>query len=304
MKKQIFFTLSFILAIFSASVYGQNTGDKPTVGSTHEYWVNGTAPGTQTSGVGSIYTWWLSDSPTNLLTPVAGSPDFTPGSGYNSPAVNKHSVSLTWNPASAGKTYYLVVKEEGVAPLCTNIKAYAIQPGVSFSLQYALLAADGTTSGDNLDRCAPDIAITASGVTIAYNYGTDSYLFKLDATGIFSSWSFDYAFTNTIGTGVADTYQYSVDGGLTYLPMTPSTLNIPANVSGHQVVLIKVTLANGITNEGLAEQTVKLSLANIKDSGGNAVTKITNNAGTDITATPVQTQTVKARPATAGIQSN
>ncbi|MCX6236563.1 MAG: hypothetical protein NTY07_03220 [Bacteroidia bacterium] len=304
MKKQIFYSLIILIALFNAKAYGQNTGDKPAVGSTHGYWVNGSAPGTQTSGVGSIYTWWLSDSPTNLLTPVAASPDFTPGTGYNVPAVNAHSVSLTWNPTSAGKTYYLVVKEEGVAPLCTNIKAYAIQPSSNFLLQYTLLAADGTTSGDNLDRCAPDIAITAAGTAIAYNYGTDSYLFKLSASGVYTSWSFDYSFTKTIGTGTTDTYQYSVDGGVTYLPVTPTTLNIPANASGNQVVLIKATLANGTANEGLTAETLKLSLTNIKDAGGNAVTKITNNAGTDITATPEQTQTVKSRPATSGIQSN
>ena len=304
MKKQIFYSLIVLIALFNAKAYGQNTGDKPAVGSTHGYWVNGTAPGTQTSGVGSTYTWWLSDSPSNLLTPVATSPDFTPGSGYNAPAVNGHSVSLTWNPTSAGKTYYLVVKEEGVAPLCTNIKAYAIQPSSNFVLQYTLLAANGTTSGDNLDRCAPDIAITATGTAIAYNYGTDNYLFKISASGIYSAWSFDYVFTKTIGVGATDTYQYSVDGGVTYLPLALTTLNIPANASGSQVVLIKATLANGTANEGLTAQTLKLSLSNIKDAGGNAVTKITNNAGTDITSTPEQIQTVNARPATSGIQSN
>ena len=304
MKKQIFYLLIVLIALLNARAYGQNTGDKPAVGSTHGYWVNGTAPGTQTSGLGSTYTWWLSDSPTNLLTPVAASPDFTPGTGYNAPAINGQSISLTWNATSAGKIYYLVVKEEGVAPLCTNIKAYAIQPISNFLLQYTLLAADGTTAGDNLDRCAPDIAITASGTAISYNYGTDNYLFKLNASGVYTAWSFDYAFTKTIGTGVTDTYQYSVDGGVTYLPVTPTTLNIPANASGNQVVLIKASLANGTTFEGVTAETIKLSLTNIKDVGGNAVTKITNNAGTDITATPEQTQTVKARPATSGIQSN
>lgn len=304
MKRQIYYSLIMLCVLFSAQANAQNTGNNPSISSTHGYWVNGTAPGTQTSGIGSTYTWWLSDSPANLLTPVAASPDFTPGTGYNAPAVNGHSVSLTWNPTSAGKTFYLVVKEEGVAPLCTNIKAYAIQPGSNFSLQYTLLAADGTTSGDNLDRCAPDIAITAAGTAITYNYGSDSYLFKLNASGIYTAWSFDYAFTKTIGAGATDTYEFSIDGGVTYLPLTPATLNIPVNASGNQVVLIKATLANGAANEGLTAQTLKLALTNIKDAGGNAVTKITNNAGTDITVTPEQTQTVKARPATSGILSN
>src|ERR1035437_5738042 len=75
MKKQIFYLLIVLVALLNVRAYGQNTGDKPAVGSTHGYWVNGIAPGTQTSGLGSTYTWWLSDSPTNLLTPVVASSD-------------------------------------------------------------------------------------------------------------------------------------------------------------------------------------------------------------------------------------
>lgn len=309
MKKLLFLSIFALFALASANVFGQaGTGTEPSIGSTHEYWVNGsTTSSTQTSGVGSTYTWWISTSTTDLKV-VDASSDYTVagGAAYNTAAVNKNSIKLTWNPSSATKTYYLVVQEDGVSPLCTNIKAYAIQPKNNFELVFAMMSGTETsTTGDNLDRCAPNISLSASGTSISYNYGSDNYLFKLTAKGLYTTWSLDYAFTNTLG-GSADTYEYSTDGGLNYTSAssTGADISIPASSTGTRDVFIRVKLVNG-TNEGLAAQTMKLTLSDVKDAGSNGVTKIYSSNGiTDITSAPEQTQTVKARPATTGIQSN
>jgi hypothetical protein len=308
MKKLLILSVFALFAFSSANVYGQNTGNQPSVGSIHQYWVNGTFSAPSTAGATSKYTWWISTTPADLLQKVTSSADFTPTSNYNvtGGTLAKNGIEITWNPSSAGNTYYLVVQEDGASPLCTNIKGYAIQPKNNFELTFAMLAKDGTTLGDNLSRCAPDIAISAAGTVISYNYGTDSYLFKLSAKGLYTTWSLDYSFLNTLG-GSADSYEVSTDGGTSYTASTSSKtgLVIPASATGTKDVLVRVKLVNGTANEGLADQSLKLTLANVKDAGNNPVTKIySSNGTTDITSTPSQTQTVKGRPATTGIQSN
>lgn len=305
MKKLLIFSVFVLLALVSVTALGQNTGSEPSIGSTHSYWVNGTSATNHDAGhVGSTYTWWISTTPADLKA-ADTSGDYTVASGgaaYNTAAADKNSIYLTWNPSSAGKTYYLVVQEDGVSPLCTNIKAYPIQPKNDFNLVFTMLAKNGTTIGDDLSRCAPDIAVSASGTTITYNYGSDDYLFKLTATGLYTNWTLDYAFANTLN-GATPTYSYSTDGGATYTTQsaTETALPVPASTTGTKEVFIKVNLANGIVNEGTSAQTMQLTLSNVKDAGGNGVQSIKNSVGTDITK---QTQTVQARPATSGIQSN
>jgi hypothetical protein len=305
MKKLLFFSVFALFIMTSANVFGQNTGSEPSVGSKHQYWVNGPI-GVPTSGATSTYTWWISSTPGDLMTKVTSPTEFTATSGYNTGAVGQNGIELTWNPTSAGNTYYLVVQEDGVAPLCTNIKAYSIQPKNNFALVFTALNADGTTPGDNLDRCAPAIALTATGTTITYNYGSDNYLFKLKATGLYTSWSFGQSLTNSLGaaTSVA---QYKVGVAGTWANVT-ANITVPANAAGVEEVFVRVAVNNGTTagtsEEGLTAQSMKLTLSAVKDAGNNAVSIITNNANADITATPEQTQTVKARPATTGISSN
>jgi hypothetical protein len=307
MKKLLFLSIIALFVMTSANVLGQNTGNLPSIGSKHQYWVNGTYGVPNTAGATSTYTWWISTSAANLLTPVATPTEFTPTAGYNAGAVGQNGIEIKWNPSSAGKTYYLVVQETGVAPLCTNIKAYAIQPVNNFELVFAALNADGTTPGDNLDRCAPSIAVTAAGTAITYNYGSDNYLYKLTATGLYTDWSFVNAFANSLGNAAAVT-EYQIGGTAGAWTTITTPITVPANVAGTEVVYIRVALNNGTTagtfEEGLVARTMKLTLSNVKDAGDNAVTKILNSAAANITSAPEQTQTVKARPTTSGISSN
>lgn len=309
MKKLLILSLIAFFALGSAKVFAQGTGIAPEIGSTHDYYVNSTDAGvTLTSGSGDTYTWWISTTPGNLLTAdAAGSADYTVASGatYNTGAVDAFKISLTWNPTSAGKTYYLVVQETDAVHSCSNLKAVAITPTNNFTLQYVALTSTGTAVDDNSD-CAPDMKVSASGATITYDYSNGDYEFKLTPSGLgaASSWSFAYALNNTIGNAV-QTLTYSIDGGTTFIALPASPVTV---ASGTTPVIVKVNLNNGTTagtfEEGLAAQTVQMTISSVQDGGSNAVTKITNNAGTDITSSAVQTQTVNARPATTGIGYN
>jgi hypothetical protein len=269
--------------------------------------VNGSATNHDVAHKDSKYTWWIS---TNIadLTQVDAPGAFTPvtASDYNTSTANLNKISLVWNPISAGQTYFLVVKEEGVAPLCTNIKAYPIKPKNNFEVQFVLVD-ENNTNADVSSFCPPDIALTADATTsaITYNYGTGQYLFKLHSTGLYSNWSFGNVLTNSSATaGTTVEYQIGSETGWTAIT---STVPVSANAAGSEDVRIRVTVNNGTTagthDEGLAQQLIKLVLDNVKDGAGNKA-KIKNNAGTVQSDTPEQTQTVKARPETSGISSN
>ncbi len=102
---------------------------------------------------------------------------------------------------------------------CDNIKAVAIQPKNNFEIVFAAL--DESDAGtDNPERCAPDIAVTADGTTISFNYGSDEYIYKISSKGLYSDWSFNYAFTNSLGTA-SPAIAYSTDGS-DYSPASAS----------------------------------------------------------------------------------
>jgi hypothetical protein len=302
MKKLLLLSIFAFFALVNANVFGQNTGDQPSIGSLHSYWVNGTSASAQTSGVGNNYTWWISKTAATLLSPLTAGTEFTVTAGaYNTSTLNQHSIGLKWNPVAVGTTFYLVVKELGVDG-CSNIKAYPIQPKNDFKLLYTVL--DGlNVEGDNLSRCAPEVTLSAVGTTIAYDYGSDNFIFKLKATGLYTDWSFDQVFANVLGTATPVT-QYKVGAAGAWTPIS-SNIVVPANALGQEEVFIRVAVDNGTISgggeEGKTGQSMKLTLSNVKDAGGNAVVEIKNLAGTAVTE---QTQTVKARPNTSGISFN
>ena len=305
MKKLLFLSIIALFSLASANVYGQ-AGDQPSIGSSHTYWVNGSATTHDAGHVGSQYTWWISTDIADLTQIKAVGGEFTPSiaTDYNTATANLNKITLVWNASSVGQTYFLVVKEEGTGALCTNIKAYAIKPKNNFEVQFVLVN-QSSIDADASSFCAPDIALSADAATstIAYNYGSKEYLFKLHSTGMYNAWSFGNVLTNP--SSAITTVDYKVGSG-SWSALT-STGNINANLSGIEDVVIRVTVNNGISTgtyeEGKVQQLIKLVLSNVKDAN-NISAKITNSAGTDITATPAQTQTVKARPATSGILSN
>jgi hypothetical protein len=302
MKKLVFILVAVLLTAMSVNVFAQtNTGLLPSVGSNHDYWVNASSETTQTSGTGNTYVWWISTDATDLIAQETPGTDFTVTNGTyaGTGGVNNFTIGLTWNPSAVGKTFYLVVEEtDGTG--CKNVKASAIQPTNNFKLEFVALESDGTTKGDDLSRCAPAITMSAAGTVISYNYGADNFMFKLTASDIYSAWSFKNVFANVVGTA-ASTIEYKIGAGAWTAIATPIT--VPANAAGTEVVLVRVSLVNG-TEEGTTAQTMQLTLSEVKDAGDNAVTEITDSTGGDITTTPVQKQTVNARPATTSIGFN
>lgn len=315
MKKLVFVFVAVFLTAISANVFAQGTGIAPSIGSTHQYYVNGTFGVPTTAGETSTYTWWISTTPADLLTRTTLTADFTVttnGVGYDTPVLGSaggSGIEITWNPtASTTNHYYLVVQEVGVAPLCTNIKAIPILPANNFKLRFEAIASDGTTLDDDPTRCPAPIALSASGATITYDYGTDNFMFKLTALDLYSSWSFVGTFAKTlVGPGFDVEYKIGESGTFGAWTGEPN-LTVPANAAGTEVVYFRVNVNNG-TNAGTFEENtaakaITLTLSGVEDEGTNPVTEITNNNGDNITATPVQTQNIQARPATSTIGFN
>ncbi len=304
MKKLVLFFATVLLTAISANVFAQNTGTSPSVGSTHDYWVNATDESNQTSGVGNTYVWWISKAADLVAVETPGT-DFTVGSSsiYGTPGdINNFTIELKWLHPSAGGTYYLVVEEiDGDG--CSNKKAVAIQPHALFDVQFVALESNGTTIGDNLSRCAPDVALSAVGTTITYEYGSDEYLFKLVATDIHTGWEFANSFSNTVGSATA-TIHYKIGAAGTWTTPLVTPILVPVNAAGTEEVYIRVTLDNTSAEEGTSAQTMQLTLSDVKNEHGTAVNEITDSTGADITGSPIQTQGVNARPATSTIGSN
>jgi hypothetical protein len=202
---------------------------------------------------------------------------------------------------SFGFNHNLVVQEDGLTPLCTNIKATAIQPKNNFKLLFEAIASNGTDLTDSPNRCPAPIALTASGLVITYNYGSDDFLFKLTSQDLYSNWSLVGTFANALsGTNTID-YQIGGTLGTWNAYTSAATLAVIANPAGTETVYFKVHTVNGSVEENTAIKTITLTLSAVKDAGGNSVTKITNHLNTDITLDPKQVQTVNARPATTTI---
>jgi hypothetical protein len=313
MKKFFILFAAVLLTAMSVNVFAQGTGTAPSIGSTHQYYVNGTYGSPIEAGETSTYTWWISTTPADLSVRTTLTADFDVTEGaYNSATLGSAGgtgIEIKWNPtASTTNHYYLVVQEEGVAPLCTNLKAVAILPTNNFKLLFEAIASDGTTLEDDPTRCPAPITLSATGATIAYNYGTDNFMFKLTAQDLYSSWSFVGTIAKTL-TSPGFTVEYKIGEAGTFGAWTGEpNLTVPSNTAGTEVVYFRVNVDNGTSagtyEENTAAKTITLTLSDVEDEGGNAVTEITNNNGDNITATPVQTQNIQARPATTSIGFN
>ncbi|HYQ57301.1 MAG TPA: hypothetical protein VEP89_08115 [Draconibacterium sp.] len=302
MKKLVFLLTAVIVTAFSSSVFaqaGSNSGEFPSVGSTHSYWVNSGDDGVSQEGdhEGNSYRWWVSNDVVDLTSALSSGTYFTTdASYYNSSMQDSFAIELSWTAASVGDTFYVVVEETGN---CTNIKALPVVPTNDFEVQFVALDADGNP-GDSLSRCAPDIALSASGLTVTYDYGKDTAMFKIAATGIYGAWSISDVFDLAALNAPTKNIEYQI--GNTGWTSNASTVNVPANSSGTEEVYFRVAFDNETSNEGLAEQTIKLTLTNVTDGNNNA--KIVDADNVEFTGDAVQVQTIEARPSTSGIESN
>jgi len=306
MKKLVLLFAAVLFTAISANVFAQDgSGTAPSIGSTHQYYVNGTW-GTPSSGAeNTYYTWWISTTPADLTTRTTLTSHFSQsdGAAYDTQTkgdVGGTGIELQWTAtADVSQIYYLVVQETDVdGTACSNMKAIAIQPANNFDVIFA--AVNGAaTDADNPERCAPDIAISATGTTIAYNYGSDEYIYKVTSAGLYTDWTFNYAFSNTIGSATP-TVEYSTDGS-SYTTTSDSGSKTVTPTTGAATVYFRVSLSNGTAEEGLTAQSMVLDLTNISD-GSNAPAHIYMSDGvTEFTGDIEQTQTVTARPATTGI---
>jgi hypothetical protein len=157
---------------------------------------------------------------------------------------------------------------------------------------------DGS-AGKELEQCAPDVAVTGynSGTDeFTYNYGTNTFFYKITASGIGSNgWSpqFTIGTTDTNASYVATWGTTSAGTGNTVTNLDGSTANDIVVAGGINDVWIKVVVTNA---EGLAANPIVVTLLDGADTSedefGNDVTSVTGSAAT---------QTVKARPNTSGI---
>jgi len=308
MKRIILIMVVAFIATIATKSYAQNTGDKPSIGTTHSYYVNSTDGSSQDKGdVNNTFIWWVSANPADLTDQEDAGTDFTVVSGTygEAGAVNNYILELQWNASAIEDTFYLVVQEfDTDGNQCSNTKAMAIVPQNDFAVQFVALEADGS-AGDSLSRCAPDIALSASGMDITYDYGTDTVMFQLSASGIYTDWSFTPTFDNTFKVTPSLEYQVSGDSWNTITSGTAVPVNF--NSSGNETVLVRASWDNGDTNgiydEGTSDQVIKLSLSSVEGTGSVSAS-VVNSDNADFTSSAVQTQTIQARPSTSVIGFN
>lgn len=296
MKKLLFLSIIALFALVSANVFGQ-AGITPHAGATHTYWVNSSNGTTQSTGVGSTYTWQVLRA--GLSAAAATDYQFVGASS----GLNQFSVQIKWlSPAVAdGAPYFLVLTETNAT--CSNKKVVQINPQNAFAVVIQNVDATLADLGAAKSWCAPDITLNLANANIVYNYGITTLYYRVDAQGLASDWSFNYSFTQTgkdANSTVTAFWGADAAGATTALDYaTGGSINV---LGGAQDIVIKVVIDNSTTAEGeTADHNIKLTLAAFSD-GSNAPISI--NGATVPPNTANIDQTVKARPATTGISSN
>lgn len=306
MKKLILFFAAVFITAISANVFAQGTGILPSVGSTHEYYVNSTDGTSQDLGdVNNTFVWWVSTNPADLTDQETPGTDFNVirGDYGGVGSVNNYIIELEWLVASAEDTFYVVVQEfDTDGNQCSNTKAIAVVPQNDFQVQFVALEADGSTIGDSLSRCAPDVALTASGLDITYDYGVDTVQFKLSASGIYEDWSFLPLITIS-STNISSNSEWKVGAGA--WGVFPG--DIPANPTGSEDVYLRVSLdygdSGGTFEEVTTEQTISLQISAVQ-SNSNVPATVVDSKDVEFPTDKTQLHTIQARPATTGISFN
>jgi hypothetical protein len=325
MKKLLTFCIVLICTMsFSAFVNAQGSGTAPSIGSTHQYWVNsGDNGATQNVGTGNNFLWYVTKgdlttkntSDFSIVSAVSGG---TPAYVNNTTSVtNLFTVNITWKAASAGSTYYLHVMETGTNG-CSNHKVEIINPVSDFRLAIANVdeGALGTVVAQNFNNCAPNVAPALVSNSIRYDYGKTKLYYKVDATNIDAAdFSFVYNITKTGGPTTISA-SYGTVSGNTYT--SSGTLDVTSgnhtqsvtNTSNSATVYIEVVLDNNNGSadfvpatvfEGTSAHNVKVTLI----SGAQSVATATITDGNSETSDDdYRNQNIQARPSTTGIGSN
>ncbi|BAX80693.1 hypothetical protein [Labilibaculum antarcticum] len=283
----------------SSTVYAQGTGTAPYVGSNHPYSVSNDTDNT--------YEWFVTANFGDLVGNVSA--DVATLS-----ATTGSSIDITWGTALVGTTYFVHVIETSTITTCSNHKVMAVTPINGFSLAIAAVSSgDVILTGDDLKDCAPNAIVSGYTVgtqTFDYNYGVNTFYYKITASGIGTNgWSpqltiaatdTDSDVDKTTDTKVTYTAEWATSiggtytGGLTVDGLMNDITVDPSNPS----IWVKLTVDNA---EGLADNQILITLlddANTSvDEFGNAVNIIT---GTN----DVSTQTVNARPTVTGITTD
>lgn len=286
MKKLNYILTVVVIIATSLTSWSQNTGIAPDIGSLHNYEV--------VNHSGSSYAWSVTTDFQGLVPVTYG------GSGIATlSATTGNSIDITWNGAVSGTTYFVHVVETG-SNGCSNRKVLAVTPASRFTMDIASVNSTGTviTTADTL-QCAPSVTVTGyntSDRTFTYDYGSNTFYFKISAAGIGSNgWSPQFKIDVTDSAASYDA-EWSTSIGGTYTNVDLAT-NGSANdidvTGGNANVFVKLVVSN---KEGLANNPITVTLLDganeSEDANGNDVTGI--GAGSKV-------QSVKARPSTSGI---
>lgn len=284
MKKLRNLCIAIIALVGLSSTAYSQTGVAPYVGATHSYTVDDHA--------GSTYAW-------SVTTDFQGDVDASGVVTFS--ATTGNSINITWDNPGVGTTYFVhVVETNGEG--CSNHKVLAVNPVNGFVLAMTSVnASDALITGDDLQQCAPDASVTAydSGTgDFSYAYGTNTFFYKVTATGIGTNgWSPQFTLGTTDGdaTYVATWGTTSAGTGNTVANLDGTTVNDIDVTGGNASIWIKVIVTNA---EGVTANPVVVTLLDgadtSEDENGNDVTSVTGSAAT---------QTVKARPNTSGIST-
>jgi hypothetical protein len=194
MKKHIILLLALTVFAGILKTNAQCTGTEITPAPGIEYDYPATISGPGYSGTGQ-YDWYVTqnvnviDIPSIIALPNAfftvdgSTPYHNTGTGVN-------HILITWEPASTGQTFYLVLRyrenNSTTDPLCSaeNIRVWEIVPINSFLLALAP-GLDGFT-------CAVDAtgAVVTPGTpsTVTLTYGNNSLYYAANASGILGDW--------------------------------------------------------------------------------------------------------------------
>lgn len=272
MKKLVLFFAAVLITAIAADLFAQGTGTAPTLGSIHEYSING---GTAVSG--NSYTWSVYKG--NLST-SAGT-DVTIGDATAGP-----SVDLTWNStATPGVNYYVKIVEE-TADGCQNAKVLLVVPTNPFYLAIS-------TAQTSPVCYANDVDVSLSSDEPQYDHGTVDLVYTVTPNNIGTGTGYQFDITELL----SNTTNFTTSLALSSGSISGSTVT----VSNTSAVTLTFTVTNDVsfTNTTDAAGSAANIDLNVAITGGKTNQDVVDNG------TGTKNVTVEAaRPTTSGITTD